>query len=103
MATIYITEFAKLPTVPGQGKPPVPVLSSIVARQAKTISGSSARSDAFNAETRYIRVAPDAICSINYDDTDTPAAATTDARMPADSVEYFAVNPGKKLAFITNT
>lgn len=71
-----------------------------VTKQTVAI-GAEAKSAAFNANTRYIRVQVDAICS--YDIATAPTATTTDARLPADAIEYMAVNPGDKISFISNT
>lgn len=98
MATVYITEFAAIANLTGA---PIAMMPP-VAEQTVAI-GAEADSTAFNARTRYIRVQNDAICSIAIGAT--PTASTTTLRLPADSVEYFAVptNSGYKLSVISNT
>lgn len=96
MATLYITEFADVSATQGVtiGKQPV------VAEQTIAI-GAGAVSAAFNQRTRYVRLSPDAICSVLFGAT--PTAAATNMRMAAGSVEYFDVPQGAKVAVITNT
>jgi hypothetical protein len=99
MATLFIAEFRYIGATVGgniqvaQGVP--------VAEQTVAIGGTSTQSSAFNAQTRFIRVHTDVICSIKIG-TD-PTASTTTARMAADQTEYFAVQPGDKIAVRTNT
>lgn len=102
MATLYITEFSK-PAFTGQSIIPAGALQNVVAEQAISISGSSSASAAFNSATKFVRIHTDAICSIEYADSGTPVATTSTMRLPADTVEYFGVNPGGKIAVITNT
>ncbi len=100
MATLYITEFSK-PAMTVNGLIPAASLPTVVAEQTVAISGSSTASAAFSATTSFVRVHTDAICSIEYGSN--PTATTAKARMPADSVEYFGVNAGDKIAVISNT
>jgi hypothetical protein len=105
MATVYIEEFSaigqQLPTDGRQASLPQCARQPSVAAQTRSASGSTAQSSAFNVATRFVRVHTDAI--ISYKFGANPTAATTDPRMAADTTEYFAVNPGDKLAVITNT
>lgn len=98
MATLYITEFSALATkvtdAPIAQMPPV-------AEQTRSISGSSAQSSAFNAATRFVQLHTDAICSIAIGAN--PTATTSTMRMPADTIIYFGVTAGDKVAAITNT
>jgi hypothetical protein len=96
MAVVYISEYSNLAmngNAPISQEPPL-------AEQTVAIGGSSAQSAAFNANTRYIRVHTDAICSVLIGTN--PTATAEKKRLPADSVEYFGVSPGSKLAVITN-
>lgn len=98
MAVCYISEFtdmAHLSDCPIAMMPPI-------AEQTVAI-GAETDSAAFNAATRYIRVQNDAICSISIGLA--PTASTTTLRLPAESVEYFAVprGAGYKISVITNT
>lgn len=100
MATVYITEFSESGF--GQVARGLPIASlPAITTQTRTVSGTSAQSSAFNAKTKVIRVHTDAICSILVGAD--PTATTSNMRLPADHTEYFAVQPGDKLAAITNT
>jgi hypothetical protein len=72
-----------------------------VASQKIAVSGVSAASAAFNRLTYIIRVNCDVTVSVKVGAA--PTAAATDLRMVGDTVEYFVVQPGDKIAFITNT
>jgi orotate phosphoribosyltransferase len=48
-----------------------------------------------------VRVHTDAICSIAYGAN--PTATINSFRMNANTTEYFGVNPGDKIAVISNT
>ena len=70
-----------------------------VTTQEITISGTSAQSAAFNAETRIIRICADANCPILVGSN--PTALATSTRILADSAEYIEVPAGYKIAAIT--
>lgn len=98
MATFYITEFTGglMFGTPAPKDPPV-------ARQTIAIAGASAPSQAFNEATKMIKIHTDAICSIRIGAANqTPTAVTTDDRMAANQSEYRIVEPGAKLAVISN-
>lgn len=97
MAVLYITEFADVSATQGVviGKQPV------VAEQTVAIAAGSASSNAFNNRTRYVRLSPDVVCSVEFGAS--PTATATTMRMAAGSVEYFDVAQGSKVAVITNT
>ena len=101
MATLYVSEYDGV--APGgsggaaQVAPGKPLASQTVA-----IGGTSAAvTNAFSAGTKIIRVHTDAVCSIAV--AATPTAVATALRMAADSTEYFSVQPGDKIAVITNS
>lgn len=100
MATLYITEFADAPVLKNGQAFGIGTLAP-VAEQNITFTGTSAASAAFNAKTKFIRVHPDAICSIKCGPA--PVAEATNLRMVAGQTEYFAVVPGDKIAAITNS
>lgn len=100
MATIYVTEFAALGSGIG-GEAQIAARPGL-AKQSMAITGASTTlATAFTAQTRFIRVHTDAICSIAIGSA-AVAVATYD-RMPADATEYYGVTPGHNLAVITNT
>jgi hypothetical protein len=98
MAKAYITEFSQV------GADNIGAqfygLWPAVAEQTVAI-GTVTSSSAFNAQTRFIRVHVDAICSIEIGAA--PTATTSTARLAANTTEYFAVAPGHKISVITNT
>ena len=69
---------------------------------AVAIGGASAQSAAFNTNTQIVRIEADAVCSVEIGGAN-PTATATSQRMSAGQTEYFAVNPGEKLAVITNS
>lgn len=103
MATLYIAEFPGIASV-GTTLPQV-VGTPPIAEQTVAIGGGSTASAAFNTKTKIVRLSTDAICSIAWNNSGAadPVATTANARLPADTIEYFAVQPGGKLAVISNT
>ena len=76
-----------------------------ISSQFKTIttSGTSAQSNAFNANTRLIAIstpAAQAVCALFGD---SPTALVTSLRLPANSIVFFGVKPGQKVALIDVT
>lgn len=96
MATLYVTEFSSMPANGAQVMPRPAITTQTVA-----IGGTSTPSSAFGAQTRYIRVHTDATCSTAI--SANPTATTSSERLPADATEYFAVQPGDKIAVISNS
>jgi len=96
-ATLYIEEFSQPRVVYYQA-----ASTPGVAKQTVAISGSSTQSAAFSGYTVLIRVHADSICSVEIGGA-SPTATTTSMRMTAGQTEYFIVNPGDKLAVISNT
>lgn len=100
MGVLNITEFeSTAKAVIGSSMSLIAPLPGITAGQNVSTSGTSAQSSAFNDRTTYIRVQTDAAVAIRV--AANPTAVTTDTRMAAGAVEYFAVGPGQKLAAIT--
>lgn len=100
MASLYIAEFASLAEA-GAGEPMQAAKWPPLREQKVSLSGTSAASNAFGADTRAIRVHTDAICSIKV--AEAPTATASNARLAADQTEYLGVEPGHKIAGITNT
>ena len=99
MATLYIAEFAFIPRQTGDGVQIAQMAP--IAEQTVAIGAGSTASSAFNAATRFIRLHTDSICSIAFGAS--PTATTTNARMAANTTEYFAVTAAQKVAVISNT
>lgn len=99
MAKLYVTELKSL-VMSDQGAVQVgkwpPEASQVVV-----IGGGSLSSAAFQGTTQFLRLESDVVCS--FEVGANPTATANSARMAADSPEYIAVNPGDKIAVITNT
>jgi hypothetical protein len=68
--------------------------------QQVAFTGSSvAITNAFGAQTYWIRLSANAACHVKIGDG-TQTAATTDPFLPANWVTYVTVTPGQKLAAI---
>ena len=98
MSILQITEYAEVSTDLSGIRAPI-AQEPAIAYQQITISGTSAPSAAFNPSTRFIRISGDA--AFRFRVSADPTALATDTRMIADSVEYFGVRPGLKIAAIT--
>lgn len=99
MATAYITEFADNVTL--ENLTIAKWSSRTVEQSPVTVSGTSAQSAAFAATTRYILFTCDGIHSWTIGSN--PTATTSKMRFPAGTIHYIGVQPGEKIAFITNT
>lgn len=99
MAVAYIAEFTDVASF---GNGACIAVMPPIAEQTVAI-GAEADSAAFNSRTRFIRVQCDAICSIAIGTS--PTASTSTLRLPAESVEYFAIPKGEnyKISVISNT
>lgn len=100
MAVLFITEYDKLAwdgigNVVPAGREPA------LAEQNVAIGAGSVQSAAFSAKTTLIRVHTDAVCSIAIGAN--PTAVATAKRMAANATEFFGVEPGHRIAVITNT
>ena len=101
MATLYVCEYAALATPHSGGNIQV-AQEPPLAEQTVAIGGASAAlPNAFNINTKFIRVATDSICSIAIGPS--PTATTSKKRMAANQTEYFGVQGGWNIAVISNT
>lgn len=105
MATAYIREYADIAhtfskTVQAGAEPGI-------ADQTISTSGASAASNAFNANTRLIAISTPAAqavaCLFSATPGATPTALVTSLRLPANSLFFFGVKPGDKVALIDVT
>lgn len=101
MATAYIREYADIAVT--YGKYAQAGAEPALADQTVTTSGTSAQSAAFNANTQIIAISTPAAqavcCSFGAD----PTALVTSLRLPANSLIFFGVKPGQKVALIDVT
>ena len=102
MTNLYVQEYASLgysvqentPAVPGDP----PLASYVVSYSAGVASGPQ-----YQANTRYLTVEADSICSVRFDGT---AATVTDKRLPANNAPLLvsvAGCPNGHVSAITNT
>lgn len=97
-ASAYISEYTSLgQTSSGVASAQIATLPPNVDQKV-TFTGTPGSSAAFANNTKFIRVSCDAACSISI----TGTATTSNARLPTDAVEYFAVLPGSVLSVIAN-
>jgi hypothetical protein len=101
MAKVYITEYESLPRDVKGMVVPVPQEPALVEQTPVAIGGASVQSAAFNANTKFVRIHTDAICSIKFGTN--PTADANSQRLRADATEFYGVVGGHKVAVITNT
>lgn len=106
MATAYLREYSDVKAIFGHAVP-VPAEPSITTQTPITTSGTTAASSAFNAQTNLVAVSTPAAqaVAIEFSQTPgaTPTATTSSLRLPANSLFFFGVRPGDKLALIDVT
>ena len=104
MATLYVSEYRQLASVPSATNyAPMPGQAPqepSLADQTIAITGSPTSSQAFGGYTALIRVHCDAICSIAIGAN--PTATTTSKRLAAGQTEYFGVSPQHFISVIAN-
>lgn len=105
MATAFVREYADIAAT--YAKHVQAPAEPAVADQTITTSGTTASSNAFNANTRLVAVSTPAAQAVCIAFSATPGAAvtatTSNLRLPASSVFFFGVRPGDKLALIDVT
>jgi hypothetical protein len=89
MAGILITESV------GAGKYGMPIMGPSFSTQSVSYT-TSTQSSAFASDTNIVRIIADADVYLEFGSN--PTALVTSIRVPANTVEYFAVNPGYKVA-----
>lgn len=67
---------------------------------ASTISTTTAsqQSSAFASQTHQVRLAANQATYVKF--AGNPTATTSDVLMPANTIDYFTVNPGEKVAVL---
>jgi hypothetical protein len=101
MATAYLREYADIAhtfskTVQAGAEP-------AITDQIITTSGASAQSAAFNTNTRIVCLSTPAAQAVSCVFGDDPTAAVTNLRIPANTMVFFGVKPGQKIALIDVT
>ncbi len=95
MATLYITEYARI-SHDNAGMAVLAGLEPSGANQTVAISGVSAQSAEITRP--FVRLHTDTACCVKFG-TD-PTATTGDVRMAANQTEFFGAKPGLKIAVI---
>lgn len=104
MSTLYITELKDMPVLNTAGVIPQCPQVPGLAEQAITISGASTASAAFNANTTFVMLHTDVICSLAWSETASAATAVITAqRMAANETRFYGVRGGGKVSVIANT
>lgn len=98
MSTAYIREYADIAhtfsKVVQAGAEPG------IADQTVTTSATSAQSAAFNANTRIIAISTPAAQAVTCLFGANPTALVSSLRLPSNSIIFFGVKPGDKVALI---
>jgi len=94
MGTVIVTES------PGPGKYGMQVMGPDFSSQLFSYT-TSTQSSAFASDTNIVRVISDADVILEFGSN--PTALATGIKLPANTVEYFAVNPGDKVAAYDGT
>ncbi len=100
MALLYVTELEALTATSDGGNAQIAQMPPIIDQAPIAIGETSVQSAAFAATTKFVRIATDVPCSITFGTS--PTATQTNMRMSADTVEYFGVAPGFRVAVIIN-
>jgi hypothetical protein len=86
---------------------PVGDVRKIMVQQQVPVTGTTAASAAFGADTRYVRLHTDTTCRIrftgSYNGNAAIVATAADFRQVANTTEYWKVGPGMQLAVISST
>lgn len=98
MAAIAIREYAALALhgAVQAGQEPA------IADQVVTSGAGSTQSAAFNADTRFVAISTVAATGLSILFGDNPTATTNHLRIPPNSLVFFGVKPGQKVAVIDN-
>jgi len=102
MAFVYVLEFASdAPIRQGTPEPGLP-MPPLVSQAPIAIGAGSVQSSAFNAKTRLVGLSVDGqACSVEFGSS--PTATANSWRLPANSISFWSVQAGQKVAVITNT
>src|SRR5467141_1990872 len=93
MALLYIAEFAEVAIGPA-GRVGQFAMQPPLAEQTVVIGAGSLPSNAFNTNTRMVRLHTDASCVIEFGTTPLAVVNTT-GRLAANQTEYFGVPKGQ--------
>lgn len=98
MPSLHITEFRRAPSGFEVGGTLPMAMAPSIAEQPVSIGVASEKSNAFNDQTRFVRIISDANCHVAFGVD--PTATTGSMPVRANQPEYFGVTPSLKLAVI---
>lgn len=101
MAKLYITEYGQMARVANNRDVMTGQEPCVVDQTPVVIGAGSLQSAAFNANTKFVMIHTDAICSIAFGAD--PTATANKQRLAANETRFYGVIPGQKVAVITNT
>lgn len=102
MANLRIQEYLGISR--GNGNPAQAIAGPPLIEQTPiAIAGASAQSAVFGVKSHIICVQAEAICAVYVGGTNPVATAGTSQRLVAGQTAYFGVQPGEKLAVISDT
>jgi hypothetical protein len=99
MANVTIREYADIAVTYG-GKVPQAGAEPEIADQQVTTSAASAQSAVFNVNTRLVCISVPATAVACKFGTNPTALITTSMRLPANSITFFGIRAGDKVALI---
>jgi hypothetical protein len=98
MTKVSVSEYAMMPKDAQGAIIPIPPEPPLATQTIDYTAGVA--SITLGPQTRYVRLNNDSICAMRFDGTN---AATTDARSPAETIEFKGVQPNGKISAITTT
>lgn len=98
MSDFHITEFKSIGNIPNVGD--AQIAKGPVASQHLTLTGSNQQSAAVNVDTKFVRIATQTACFVAIA-ANPNALSGIQIFMPANSVDYFMIPNGHKIAAVT--
>ncbi len=97
-STLYLSEFADSGNARSGAQMQMGTQPAIRLQKIPYSGGSSVQSAAFHENTRFVRVCVTSDCHLDFGLD--PVATTNHTPMFSNTVEYFSIRPGDKLAVI---
>jgi len=92
MTLLYIAEYAGLAASGGDSPPATVPAPPLVVQTPISTAGAATFSAAFNAQTKFVEVSADTVCSIKFSPSTAQVAATVnDIRLAAGERKLFGV------------
>jgi len=95
MAFLYIAEYAGMAASLSDSPPAIVPVPPLVVQAPIANAGAAVNSLPFNAQTRFVEVSTDSVCSIKFSPASAPVSATTsDIRLAANERKLVGVPNG---------